>query len=146
MRKHTIAVQPKTKVKTASFDQDFVDVMAGVGSSRFVGSAVGRASIGCVRRINDESWREIIMLGDGRISYCTRRSGAAKGGKESWGQGSVRQCADDVYAIAVVKNIAWENSKVLEKNYEERVMKIYHEDISRVTPRWGMNLKMTPVY
>jgi hypothetical protein len=32
IRKHTIAVQPKTKVKIASFDQDSVEVFAGVGS------------------------------------------------------------------------------------------------------------------
>jgi hypothetical protein len=79
IRKHAIAVQPKTKVKIASFDQDAVAGVLDVGSLRLVGSVVGRATIGRMRKMNDRKRREI-MLGDDRRRCCTRWAGVAKDG------------------------------------------------------------------
>jgi hypothetical protein len=81
IRKHAIAVQPKFKVKIASFDQDAVAGVLDVGSLRLVGSVVGRATIGRMRKM-DYRRRTEIMLGDDRRCCCTRSAGVAKyGGK-----------------------------------------------------------------
>jgi hypothetical protein len=59
MRNHRIAVQTPTNVKIASFDQDCVEVLACVDSSRFVGSA--RIGWRRRRRRNGRRWKEGIF-------------------------------------------------------------------------------------